>query len=169
MRHHHYFHWLKAFTTFSFLFFSSAAAVKTLTPQQPQRKHQRTKSPSNPFITDKQPQEKKKNLLFTIQLQTTLILQQTHSVPYRDKVQPNPPHALIRKQKRGAMEEEWRREEGLEMVDEKNIPDQQEQHHQWRMNINNTSDEDDGGSGALGSGDDEEARTSGDNEERSKP
>ncbi|XP_014512808.1 EPIDERMAL PATTERNING FACTOR-like protein 5 [Vigna radiata var. radiata] len=33
MRHHHHFHWFKAFTTFSFLFFSSAAAVTTLTPQ----------------------------------------------------------------------------------------------------------------------------------------
>ncbi|WVZ17456.1 hypothetical protein V8G54_010438 [Vigna mungo] len=44
------------------------------------------------------------------------------------------------------MEEEWRMEEGLAVVDEKNIPDQQEQQHQC---------------GVLGSGDDGEARTSG--------
>ncbi|KOM47019.1 hypothetical protein LR48_Vigan07g072300 [Vigna angularis] len=80
-----------------------------------------------------------------------------------------PPHASIRKQRREAMEEEWRREEGLAVVDEKNISDQQQQQHQWRMNISNTSDEDDDGNGALGSGDGGEARTSGDDEEQSKP
>ncbi|KOM38987.1 hypothetical protein LR48_Vigan03g236900 [Vigna angularis] len=80
-----------------------------------------------------------------------------------------PPHASIRKQRRGAMEEEWRREEGLAVVDEKNIPDQQQQQHQWRMKISNTSDEDNGDNGALGSGDGGEARTNGDDEEQSKP
>ncbi|WVY98901.1 hypothetical protein V8G54_031052 [Vigna mungo] len=67
------------------------------------------------------------------------------------------------------MEEEQRREKGLAVVDKNNIPDQQEQQHQWRMNINNTSDEDDDGSGPLGSGNDEDARTSGNDDEQSKP
>ncbi|KOM45791.1 hypothetical protein LR48_Vigan06g109700 [Vigna angularis] len=91
--------------------------------------------------------------------------------PHSIKSSQTPPHASIRKQRRGRWRrsEGGRREEGLAVVDEKNIPDQQQQQHQWRMNINNTSNEDDSGSDALGSGDDGESRTSGDDEEQSKP
>ncbi|WVY95056.1 hypothetical protein V8G54_034144 [Vigna mungo] len=73
------------------------------------------------------------------------------------------------KTKEGAMEEEWRMEERLAVVDEKNIPNQQEQQHQWRMNISNTNNEDDSSTGALSSGDGREARTCDDDEEQSKP
>ncbi|CAJ1977162.1 unnamed protein product [Sphenostylis stenocarpa] len=33
MRHHRHFHWLRTFTTFTFLLFSSVLAITTLTPQ----------------------------------------------------------------------------------------------------------------------------------------
>ncbi|WVZ00993.1 hypothetical protein V8G54_027062 [Vigna mungo] len=89
--------------------------------------------------------------------------------PHSIKSSQTPPHASIRKQRRKAMGKGWRREEGLAVVDEKNIPNQQEQHHQWRMNINNTNNKDDSDSGALDNGDDGEARTSDDHEEQSKP
>ncbi|RDY07518.1 EPIDERMAL PATTERNING FACTOR-like protein 4, partial [Mucuna pruriens] len=32
-KHHHHFHWLQTFTTFTFLLFSSTSAITTLTPQ----------------------------------------------------------------------------------------------------------------------------------------
>ncbi|KOM24934.1 hypothetical protein LR48_Vigan27s000400 [Vigna angularis] len=116
--------------------------------------HQRTKSPFNPFIADKQPQEKRtffsqsssKPLQF-FNRASLGTLQSCKLLSIQIKSSQTPPHASIRKQRKGAMEEEWRREEGLAVVDEKNILDQQQQQHQWRMNISNISDEDDGGSG----------------------